>query len=111
MITGLDPAEPYFQGYGPAVILDPTDAIFVEVSELSQGYLNSWQIKILNFKKFRKNFLNPILGKPGCHSCPYVRPSIHPSIRFFVYPSVYPFFRPFFPPCISSKCSIRKEKS
>ena len=30
-ITGLDPAEPYFQGYGPAVILDPTDAIFVEV--------------------------------------------------------------------------------
>jgi len=30
MITGLDPAEPYFQGYGPAVILDPTDAMFVE---------------------------------------------------------------------------------
>jgi len=30
MITGLDPAEPYFQGYGPQVILDPTDALFVE---------------------------------------------------------------------------------
>ena len=34
MITGLDPAEPYFQGYGPAVILDPTDAMFVEVGPL-----------------------------------------------------------------------------
>jgi len=30
-ITGLDPAEPYFQGYGPAVRLDPTDASFVDV--------------------------------------------------------------------------------
>lgn len=30
-ITGLDPAEPYFQGYGPGVILDPTDANFVDV--------------------------------------------------------------------------------
>jgi len=30
-ITGLDPAEPYFQGYGPGVRLDPTDANYVDV--------------------------------------------------------------------------------
>jgi len=29
-ITGLDPAEPYFQGYQSDVILDPTDASFVD---------------------------------------------------------------------------------
>ncbi|XP_037029466.1 pancreatic triacylglycerol lipase-like [Bradysia coprophila] len=30
-ITGLDPAEPYFQGMGSSVRLDPTDAKFVDV--------------------------------------------------------------------------------
>lgn len=30
-ITGLDPAEPYFQGMPPFVRLDPTDAKFVDV--------------------------------------------------------------------------------
>jgi len=30
-ITGLDPAEPYFQGTPPIVRLDPTDAKFVDV--------------------------------------------------------------------------------
>ncbi|KAG8228722.1 hypothetical protein J437_LFUL009404 [Ladona fulva] len=30
-ITGLDPAEPYFQGMPPFVRLDPTDADFVDV--------------------------------------------------------------------------------
>uniref|UniRef100_A0A182P9X9 Lipase domain-containing protein n=1 Tax=Anopheles epiroticus TaxID=199890 RepID=A0A182P9X9_9DIPT len=30
-ITGLDPAEPYFQGMGPIVRLDPTDATLVDV--------------------------------------------------------------------------------
>jgi pancreatic triacylglycerol lipase len=30
-ITGLDPAEPYFQGMGPTVRLDPTDAQMVDV--------------------------------------------------------------------------------
>lgn len=39
-ITGLDPAEPYFQGYGPGVRLDPTDATFVDVihSDASDFY-------------------------------------------------------------------------
>jgi len=39
-ITGLDPAEPYFQGYGPEVTLDPTDANFVDVihSDASNFY-------------------------------------------------------------------------
>lgn len=30
-ITGLDPAEPYFQGMGAHVRLDPTDANFVDI--------------------------------------------------------------------------------
>ncbi|XP_053535672.1 pancreatic triacylglycerol lipase [Ictalurus punctatus] len=30
-ITGLDPAEPYFQGCPPLVRLDPSDALFVDV--------------------------------------------------------------------------------
>lgn len=30
-ITGLDPAEPYFQGMPPFVRLDPTDADLVDV--------------------------------------------------------------------------------
>lgn len=30
-ITGLDPAEPYFQGMGEQVRLDPGDAMFVDV--------------------------------------------------------------------------------
>jgi len=39
-ITGLDPAEPYFQGYGPGVRLDPTDANYVDVihSDASKFY-------------------------------------------------------------------------
>lgn len=36
-ITGLDPAEPYFQGMGPVVRLDPSDALFVDVSETFQS--------------------------------------------------------------------------
>lgn len=31
MSVGLDPAEPYFQGMGPSVRLDPSDAKFVDV--------------------------------------------------------------------------------
>jgi len=30
-ITGLDPADPYFQYTDPSVRLDPTDAKFVDV--------------------------------------------------------------------------------
>lgn len=31
LYTGLDPASPYFEDEDPAVRLDPSDAIFVDV--------------------------------------------------------------------------------
>ncbi|XP_078574623.1 pancreatic triacylglycerol lipase-like [Branchiostoma floridae x Branchiostoma japonicum] len=37
-ITGLDPADPYFQGTDPIVRLDPTDAQFVDVIHSDAGF-------------------------------------------------------------------------
>ncbi|XP_077289795.1 pancreatic triacylglycerol lipase-like [Arctopsyche grandis] len=65
-ITGLDPAEPYFQGMGNHVRLDPSDANFVDIihtdgkSILLLGYGMSQPVGHLDF------YPNDGKEQPGC---------------------------------------------
>ncbi|CAH1243015.1 PNLIPRP3 [Branchiostoma lanceolatum] len=65
-ITGLDPAEPYFEDKGPIVRLDPTDALFVDVIHTDGGEFLSgaWGLDLpvgdVDF------YPNGGKGQPGC---------------------------------------------
>lgn len=67
-ITGLDPAEPFFQYLPPRVRLDPSDAVFVDVihtdmdSIFSLGYGLEQQVGHLDF------YPNGGRQQPGCDS-------------------------------------------
>lgn len=66
-ITGLDPAEPYFQYLDPKIRLDPTDAKFVEAIHtdaktiLLLGYGMLQPVGHLDF------YVNGGYQQPGCN--------------------------------------------
>eukprot|EP00058_Branchiostoma_floridae_P020497 XP_002605987.1 hypothetical protein BRAFLDRAFT_126557 [Branchiostoma floridae] len=65
-ITGLDPAEPFFEDYDPIVRLDPTDALFVDVIHTDGGEILSgaWG---LDLPSGHVDFYpNGGKGQPGC---------------------------------------------
>ncbi|XP_069955111.1 pancreatic triacylglycerol lipase-like [Cherax quadricarinatus] len=65
-ITGLDPAEPYFEGTDPLVRLDPTDADLVDVIHTDAGPILTGGLGILQPAGHLDFYPNGGVSMPGC---------------------------------------------
>ncbi|XP_069156080.1 pancreatic triacylglycerol lipase isoform X2 [Procambarus clarkii] len=65
-ITGLDPAEPYFEGTEPVVRLDPTDADLVDVIHTDAGPIITGGLGTLQTSGHLDFYPNGGIRMPGC---------------------------------------------
>nr|CAH0113682.1 unnamed protein product [Daphnia galeata] len=65
-ITGMDPADPYFENTEPLIRLDPTDALFVDVIHTDAGPILSGGLGMMQPVGHIDFYPNGGVRQPGC---------------------------------------------